>query len=186
MKRRPAGSRCELLVGGVASLRLEPPLFDRFIYSFLISRDEILLGHSSSVLNLISITYKLKNITESSEHGGIGWRCALTGRVVCSVGLLGERIERHHGQPQLTINRRGRRTGKSRAFRFRIWLTSCPISRADSNINMPTYAEHARLQRYKIQPVSPILSFPRTPMFTSSSPHLLRCAGYSHWCMLCG
>ena len=42
-----------------------------------------------------------------------------------------------------------KRITESRACGTRIWATSCPISRADSNLNMPTYAEHASLQWIK-------------------------------------
>ena len=41
---------------------------------------------------------------------------------------------------------------ESRAFGTRIPLTSCPILRADSNFNMPTYAESASLLRIKAHP----------------------------------
>ncbi|KAI1787351.1 hypothetical protein LXA43DRAFT_1029691 [Ganoderma leucocontextum] len=45
------------------------------------------------------------------------------------------------------------------AFSTRIRLTSRPISRAESNMNLPTYAEHPSLQRIKpvavARPLSP-------------------------------
>ena len=42
-----------------------------------------------------------------------------------------------------------KRITESRACGTRIWATSCPISRADSNLNMPTYADHASLRWIK-------------------------------------
>ena len=87
----------------------------------------------------------------------LNWKGCLLG------AFLDERIGRHHRQPQLSINRRGRRTGESRAFWYRIWLASCPISRADSNTNMPPYAEHASLQRIKSSPFRPSSLSPELP-----------------------
>lgn len=64
----------------------------------------------------------------------------------------------------------GEETEESLTFWTRVQLTHCPISRADSNFNMPTYAEHASLQRIKDRPLTRPLSPQNSHLHFGLSP----------------
>ena len=107
-------------------------------------------------------------MAKALEGGGIRLECLTQGRChVCwrceGTRSVAEHKQRHgslhcDGLTVIHFNRSVKQTTmrqtkrESRAFGTRIPLTSCPILRADSNFNMPTYAETASLLRIKAHP----------------------------------